>query len=273
MITRRSFQTAGGPSDVRPNAGRAGHWWRRIQSISARALPSGEVAGRVGDLAHLFEQLRLAVAGPAGIRARRGGEQHRLLSLLVALGGSVLVVGPTRGDEWPHRVRLDGRVVFRVALMRCPVMDVERPRERLDRGQQSLLESDEQQTIDRPDTGWRVGQALRAQRPILIQHLGEHELRCVVGQPVDPHRCHDATGKAALHRADVLLQPADHHLAQAARRPDLDPAREPVGIEQLEQCREAVGSGRCAGSQTETGDVRTARLGHGTALVSFVSTA
>ena len=58
-------------------------------------------------------------------------------------------------------------------------------------------------------------------------------------------------GKSPLDLADVLLKAAHHHVLERLLAPNLDAAREAIGIEQLEERREAVRVAvvRCRGEE------------------------
>jgi hypothetical protein len=128
------------------------------------------------------------------------------------------------GSCWPSLLPL--------SLHSRPV-DLEATRERLDRRQETLLQADDEQPRGclRPARG--AGEALLARRAVLVEETGQQQLGCVVGKSVK-YEAHDvALRKSALDLADVVLEPAHHHVFQRPLAPHLDAARKPIGIEQL----------------------------------------
>ena len=118
-------------------------------------------------------------------------------------------------------------------------MHAQRSRKGGDRRQQPLLQADERQPrLRRPPTP-QIAEATVAQGPVVRQHRRKHQFGRVGRQSVDRHRRDHAFGKALAQPAQVAFQPPDHHRLQIGRA-DGDAAREPLRIEQFEQCREAV---------------------------------
>ena len=77
-------------------------------------------------------------------------------------------------------------------------------------------------------------------RAVLVEQHREHELGGVGRQVVDDQRLDVSLREAAPDFADVLLQAPYHHVVQGVLAPYLDPAREAVRVQELQQGREAV---------------------------------
>ena len=235
------------------------------------------MAGLLGDRLHPVEQPLLPLPE---LRARSGGIGRRVgfrghgdrLDLRFFLGLdqillllAALVIGSRRRQEevvrlfggWRRQLRfarlprcggrirlLPGRVV-RLPLLPVPIdgppVDRQGARERLDRREQPLLQADDEQAGGRLGFAGGAGVPLLADGAVLVEQARQLQLRRVRRQPVDDDALDAPNRKAALRRADVLLQPPDHHVLERLPAAHLHSAGEPVGIEQLQQCREAVG--------------------------------
>ena len=75
---------------------------------------------------------------------------------------------------------------------------------------------------------------------VLVEQARELELRRVLGQAVDVDPHDVPLREAALDLADVLLEAADHHVFESLLAAHLDAAGEALGVEDLQQRREAV---------------------------------
>ena len=64
-------------------------------------------------------------------------------------------------------------------------MNLETARERLDRGQKSLLQTDDEKTRRRLCAARTARKTLLAQRAVLIEQAGEHEFRGILRKPLD----------------------------------------------------------------------------------------
>ena len=125
---------------------------------------------------------------------------------------------------------LDGRAV-----------DVEAAGERLDRGEQPLLQADDEQARRRPACG-ATSPAKRSSRAVRYSSRRRESTSsgASAGRPSMAIADDVALREAALDRADVLLEPADHHVLERLLAADRDAAGEAVRVEELEQRREAV---------------------------------
>ena len=119
-------------------------------------------------------------------------------------------------------------------------MDRQASRERLDRRQQPLLKAHHEQAGGRLGLAGGVGVPLLAGGAVFVEQTRQLQLGRVRRQPVDDDAFDAPLRKAALRRADVFLQTPDHHVLQRLPPAHLHTAGEPVGIEQLQQRREAV---------------------------------
>ena len=116
----------------------------------------------------------------------------------------------------------------------------ERAGKRLDRGQQALLQPDEDQPglhgALRAAPGGTGEQGVAVGR----QQTGKDQFGAVGGELVDHHWRHDALGERLAEVPQVGLEAA-HHDGFEVARPDLHPAGEPLRVEHFEQGRERVG--------------------------------
>ena len=119
-------------------------------------------------------------------------------------------------------------------------MDLQTPREGLYRREEPLLQADHQQTRGRLRAPRGAGEALLAEAAVLIEQAREHKFGRIVMEVVNDYALDDPLRKAALHLADVFLKPTDHHILERLLPAHFHSARETVGIEQLQQSREAV---------------------------------
>ncbi len=213
------------------------------------------MARLLGDLPHAVQERQLPLPerlGPLPSRrlglglGRHGLDLGGLLGLeLLGSPLAPLVVGAGRGGE---QVRLRrGRNRLRAAQptplplpLDCLPVDLQRAGKGLDRGEQSLLQADHEQARRRLSTLRGVREALLPCRSVLVQKVGQDQLRRVGGEPVDREPDNLAPRKTALHLADVLLDAADHHVFKHLLAAHLDAAGEAVRVEQLEERGEAV---------------------------------
>ena len=119
-------------------------------------------------------------------------------------------------------------------------MDRQTTGERLDRREQPLLEAHDEQAGGRLGLAGGMCVALLAGGAVFVEQARQRQLGRVRRQPVDDHAFDAPLRKAALRRADVLLESPDHHVLERLPPAHLHTAGEPVGIEQLQQRREAV---------------------------------
>jgi hypothetical protein len=210
-------------------------------------LGVGQVAPALCDLEHLLEDLAGAALG-AGDAARasrdlgagRGFGGLFVLAVFVVLGRGKRGLAVGRGRLCAHvvGVKLEGAV------------------ERLDAAQQALLEVDEDELAalapagahERGVLGEERGQAqLRGLSLPEVDPLGGESGRLagldvpgagVVGQVERDEAAHRVAFDAEL--AQVRLEAPDHDLVQLAAL-DLDAAGEALGVEEVQQGREAVG--------------------------------
>ena len=171
----------------------------------------------------------------------RGRREEEVVCLVVRRRGRFPFAPPSRGSG---RIGLLPGGVVRLLLLPVafdgPPMDRQTARERLDRRQQPLLEADDEQAGCRLGLAGGVGVALLAGGAVFVEQARQLQLGRVRRQPVDDDAFDAPLRKAALRRADVLLQAPDHHVLKCLAPPHLHAAGEPVGIEQFQQRREAV---------------------------------
>lgn len=104
---------------------------------------------------------------------------------------------------------LAGRGSHPLTLQRR-AMHSERTRERLDRREQSLLQSDHEQPRGGTRPLRQVGVTLLAGATVLVEKPAQDELGGVFGEAVDGQPLDAPSGKAALHAAQILLETTDH---------------------------------------------------------------
>ena len=113
--------------------------------------------------------------------------------------------------------------------------------ERLDGREQLLLQAHHEQGGGSPGARRPGLQPCLPQAAVFVEEAGEDELRGVLRQAVDDDAPHVPFRKAALDRADILLDAPYHHVFESVLSPDRHPSGEAVRVEQLEQGGEAVG--------------------------------
>ena len=113
-------------------------------------------------------------------------------------------------------------------------------RERLDRRQQTLLQAHHEQPGGGASPARCAPVALLARLAVFVEQARQHQLGRVVGQARDLDAVDHSPREPVLKLADVLLEPAHHHVVELPPAPHPDAAGEAVGVEQLEQGREAV---------------------------------
>ena len=243
--------------------------------MSLRTRASGSAAGGLGDLGHLVEELLLAgeqlvaATGRSAVASVAASTWASSSACKFLLGecGPVVVAADAVGDSrsnGSHRVGAARSFAGRFPLpLDRPAMDAQRAGERLDRGEQSLLQPGDQQA-----GGGLLAFASRrssrcfAQLAVLVEQRGQAQLGGVGRQAVDVDLHDAALGEAALNLAEVLLEPADHDvvehlLLRRARRGRTAAGRgSPAGPR-------SCSSGRCAAWPRGTADARTAGPGRG----------
>ena len=111
----------------------------------------------------------------------------------------------------------------------------------LDGGEEPLLQAGDQQGGDRL---LPLGLALKpflAQLPVLVEENRKPQFGGVGRQAVDVDLFHVSLRETALHLADVLLEPPDHHVIEQLLAFHRDAPTEPLRVEDLQQGGEAVG--------------------------------
>ena len=103
-----------------------------------------------------------------------------------------------------------------------------------------MLQTDKGELRHRRLLSRQIGDAPHAQLAIGGELAREFELRRIFRQARDANRLDDPLRKRLAKTTKIGLQPP-HHDRLEILRADLDPAREALGIEHLEQSREAVG--------------------------------
>ena len=176
---------------------------------------------RVGNVGHAIEQLLfvrpdcgVGIGGFfGGVREAFGLGGFLGLHLLVRPLGAIIVRIRCSGEEFVLGRRLFGGflVVSRPVAFHRLTMHLQAAGERLDGGQQALLQADDQQAGGGLRPFRRLGVALFAGRAVLVEQPGKDQLGRVVRQTVDADGHDVALRESALHLADVLLQPAHHH--------------------------------------------------------------
>jgi hypothetical protein len=84
----------------------------------------------------------------------------------------------------------------------------------LGRGQETLLQADDEQPSRRLRPACRAGETLFARRAVLVEEARQREFRRVAGEPVDHEAYHVALREPALNLADIFLEPTHHHVFQ-----------------------------------------------------------
>ena len=154
-----------------------------------------------------------------------------------ATAGAVAV---HKGAAVAGHLRLAGPCPFPLLAHRHP-MPREGDGERLDGREQLLLQAHHEQGGGGPGARRPGLQPCLPQAAVFVEEAGEDELRDVLRQAVDDDAPHVPFRKAALDRADVLLDAPYHHVFESVPSPDRHPSGEAVRVEQLEQGGEAVG--------------------------------
>ena len=190
-----------------------------------------------------------ASRGDSGLGGRGGGLDLRRLLGLELLGRPARRARRRRPAPSVKQRRLRRRPARRLggaapcSHWRSTVspVDLEAAGERLDRGEQPLLQADDEQ----PGRGLRPAASSRRSAPrARVRYSSSRRDSTSSGASSGRPSiaiAHDvALREAALDLADVLLEPADHHVLERLLAAHLDAAGEAVRVEQLEQRREAV---------------------------------
>src|SRR5439155_6348680 len=206
--------------------------WQRLTEVvpypvdESPSLRVGQVPVLLGNVLHVIEELLLAaperlsggVSGRVGLG--RGGDGLDLGSLLglklLPRPVAAFVVRVRRGGkELPfvvatvHRFGGDCAPLLPLSLD-CRPVDLEAACKGLDRREKTLLQPHDEEPRSSLRPARRAREALLPRATVLVEEAGEHELGRVIRKPVDDNAHHVPLGKPALHRADVLLEPAHH---------------------------------------------------------------
>ncbi len=248
MITRMSFQRAPGLRQVRAHV--------LPHPLDEPADPGvGQAAGRLGDLGHLVEQLLLAAeelpGGRVGQRAGRGrrggGDLGLFLGLEFFFGkrGPVVVVadGPAEKIELAGGGRRRGFPAsgpLPTGVARCGGGPGACGR-RLRWTTGAAAGGRRSAGPPRPASAWsRPPAAVRARSRYSSSRADRRNSGASGGRPSMSICTTLRFGKAAQDLADVVLEPPDHHVVQHLLV-DRHAAAEPLGIEDFQQGREAIG--------------------------------
>ena len=140
------------------------------------------------------------------------------LDLLFGEGGPIVVVVGALGEEPGRcRFRLGSRwpgLCLLPVLFDRPAVHAERAGKRLDRGEQALLETRDQQGGGRLLFLGLARQTGFAEFAVLIEQLGQAQLGRVGWQSLEVDLAGNAFGKSAFDLAQVFLQPAHHDLVE-----------------------------------------------------------
>ena len=256
------------PRERSPRRGSSGHRLSRIQSIRRRVLASG--SPRAAEATSSIRSRRAcssrriasALASPGGIGLGGGVEDGDLrgflrIAFVVGVLGAFVVrarraceragardsaqrnrqatapaVAVHKGAAVAGHLRLAGPCPFPLLAHRHP-MPREGDGERLDGREQLLLQAHHEQGGGGPGARRPGLQPCLPQAAVFVEEAGEDELRSVLRQAVDDDAPHVPFRKAALDRADVLLDAPYHHVFESVLSPDRHPAGEAVRVEQL----------------------------------------
>ncbi len=242
MRTRRSFHFGRRARWPLPNGGRPGHRFvadpvdeppdlgvGQVPRLPRRSPASGRGAPARGARAPRPSASRGDSASAAAVTASICG---RLLGLeLLRRPLAALVVGVGRRGEAGSASSLG----CAVAAARCRAfshcrshrrpVDLEAARERLDRGEQALLQARRRAGRRRPARGaWCSRSAPRARCGTRRAGARARARARPSGRPSMSTLDDVALREAALDLADVLLEPADHHVLERLLAPHLDAA-------------------------------------------------
>ena len=248
MRTRVSFHAPAAAGLRRPGAAGPGTC-ARGSSRPAADPGVGQAAGRLGDSRHLVEQRaprRPAASAPAARRWRpRPGRLPPARSSSSGSVGAVVVAA-----DAARRAGRAGRPAparpGRLGLLPLPLdgaaVDVEGAGERLDGGQQPLLQPGDRAAPPPPACAWsRPAAAPRAAARYSSSSAESRSSGASAGRPSMSICATTRSGKPPCDLADVLLEPADHDVVEQLLALDRHAAAEPLRVEDLQQGGEAVG--------------------------------
>ena len=108
-------------------------------------------------------------------------------------------------------------------------MDPQRPGEGLDRREQSLLKSGDEQFGFSLFSPCSASHSEASDISVIVEQLGEAKFGAIGRQPFDINLYDNSLRKSALELTDVLFEPPHHHLVEMCFE-NRDAAGEPIGI-------------------------------------------